>query len=90
MAVRTRLRTVTFRRPFMLGHESRPLPAGTYRVETDEELLEGLSFVAYRRVSTLIYLQADTGRPGVSEVMTVEPDDLEAALARDGSDNELG
>lgn len=81
MAVRTLLKTVTFRRPFNLGDESRPLPAGTYRVETDEELLEGLSFAAYRRTSTLLYLQP--GRAGVTEVMTVEPDELEAALLRD-------
>lgn len=90
MAVRTLLKTVTFRRPFNLGDERRPLPAGTYRVETDEELLEGLSFAAYRRISTLLYLQADTGRPGVSEVMTVEPDDLEAALIRDRREPDVG
>jgi hypothetical protein len=31
-------------------------PPGTYAVNADEELIEGLSFLAYRRVATTIYL----------------------------------
>ena len=32
------------------------LPAGSYTIETEEELIEMLSFEAYRRVSTTISL----------------------------------
>jgi hypothetical protein len=50
MTTRTSNKTVTFRRPFVLGGFDEVLPAGAYCVETDEELLEGMSFPAYRRI----------------------------------------
>jgi hypothetical protein len=55
MTVHTSRKTVTFARPFSLSG-IKVQPAGTYTVETDEELLPGLSFPAYRRIATLIYL----------------------------------
>ncbi len=58
MTIRTSKKTVTFRRPFVLGGFDEVLPAGAYSVETDEELLEGISFPAYRRILTLIQLHA--------------------------------
>jgi hypothetical protein len=64
MTTRTSKKTVTFRRPFVLGGFDEVLPAGAYSVETDEELLEGISFPAYRRVLTVIHLQAKSGRHG--------------------------
>ena len=57
------------------------LPPGVYTVVTDEELIEELSFSAYRRISTLMLLPAQTG--SAVEMVTIEPSDLEAALARD-------
>ncbi|HSR56277.1 MAG TPA: hypothetical protein VLN73_08540 [Alphaproteobacteria bacterium] len=54
MTVRTTKKTVTFVNSFKLGDFEEVLPPGTYDVETDEELLEGLSFHAYRRILTLI------------------------------------
>jgi len=83
MATRTLLKTVTFHSPFTLNPDIGPLPAGTYRVETDEEQLEGLSFTAFRRISTLISLQADGDRPGSKSVITVQPEEFDAALRRD-------
>ena len=59
------------------------LPSGTYTVDTDEELIDGLSFLAYRRTATLLHLPATSNRVGVSEMVTVHPDDLDAALKRD-------
>jgi hypothetical protein len=44
MTMRTRSKTVTFAFPFLLKGVDRVLPAGDYRVVTDEELIEGLSF----------------------------------------------
>jgi hypothetical protein len=41
---RTLSKTVTFSKPFLLKGIGRMLPAGTYRVVTDEELIEGVSF----------------------------------------------
>ena len=37
------------------------LPPADYRVVTDEEIIEGLSFVAYHRVATSIFVPAPYG-----------------------------
>ena len=89
MAVRTSKRTVTFHKPFLLGEFDETLPAGTYEVETDEELLEGVSFPAYRRILTLIRLHPKPGRPGISETLAVDPNELDAALERDQAPIEI-
>ena len=83
MTIRTSEKTVTFTRPFALAGFDEVLPAGTYTVETDEELLEGLSFSAYRRSSTLLHLPSGSGRAGVVRTLTIDPDDLDAAVKRD-------
>lgn len=61
MTMRTTNQTVTFRRPFCLKGVDRLLPPADYRVVTDEELIDGLSFSAYRRVSTAIFVPAESG-----------------------------
>jgi hypothetical protein len=53
-------------------------PGGTYTVESDEELLPGLSFPAYRRVVTLIFLRSRGGGPIVEEVVDIDPLELQA------------
>jgi hypothetical protein len=83
MTVRTHYTTVTFRRPFRLDDFDEVLPAGAYSVETDEELLEGISFAAYRRILTLMHLHAEPGRPGVERLLEVDPKELDEALERD-------
>jgi hypothetical protein len=86
MAARTTETTVTFRRPFMLAAIEEVQPAGTYRIETDEELLEGLSFQVFHRVATMMHLPAMSGTGGRRQVITVDPADLAAALEADGKD----
>ena len=44
MTTRTTSKIVTFARPFTLKGVDRILPPGEYRVVTDEELIEELSF----------------------------------------------
>jgi hypothetical protein len=83
MATRTTIISVTFKRPFVLGDFDEVQPAGAYRVETDEELLDGLSFPAYRRTLTLLHLHAQPGHPGRTQMLEIDPKDLEAALERD-------
>jgi hypothetical protein len=53
-------------------------------IETEEKLIEGLSFPAYRRVSTTLHVDRIPGRPGQSESWQIVPEALEAALIRDG------
>ena len=83
MKIRTSKKTVTFRRPFVLGGFDEVLPAGAYSVETDEELLEGISFPAYRRILSVIRLHAKPGHPGLTQTLTIDPNELDAALKRD-------
>jgi hypothetical protein len=47
---------VTFSNDFIIGDSTRALPAGTNEILVEEELLQGLSFEAYRRTAT--YLMA--------------------------------
>jgi hypothetical protein len=50
MTTRTTRTTVKFRRPFSLSAIDKILPSGTYTVDTDEELIDGLSFIAASRL----------------------------------------
>jgi hypothetical protein len=75
---------VTFRRPFGLSAVDGPLPAGRYRVITEEEPIEGLSFAAWQRTATLLFLPASAPRGSAREVVPIDPNELQAALAADG------
>jgi hypothetical protein len=81
MIARSLSKTVVFNRPFLLKGVDRMLPAGAYRVVTDEELIEVLSFPAYRRVATMIFAPMHGGSS--IEMVTIDPLDLQAALERD-------
>jgi hypothetical protein len=58
VATRTQRKTVTFDRPFFLNGMDKILLPGNYVVVTDEELVEGLTFPVYRRVSTSMMVPA--------------------------------
>lgn len=73
-----------FTRRFVIDGFEQELPAGDYVIETEEELIEGLSFPAYRRVSTTLHVDKIPGRPGQKESWQIVPEALEAALVRDG------
>jgi hypothetical protein len=89
VTTRTIKKTVTFMRPFILGGFDEVLPAGTYDVETDEELLHGISLPVYRRNLTLFHLHAKPGQSTLSETLTIDPDELDAALKRDQTTAEI-
>ena len=76
MLTRSNSKIVTFSFPFLLKGVDRKLPAGDYRVVTDEELIEGLSFPAYRRVSTMIFVPAQSDHDSTVEMVTIDPLDL--------------
>jgi hypothetical protein len=57
--VRTTTKSVTFRRPLLFESADGLQPAGTYAVETEEEAILALSFLAYRppiHNNDLVYL----------------------------------
>ena len=86
MTTRTTKSMVTFTRPFNLTGFDGEQPAGCYSVETDEELLEGVSFPAYRRMATMMQLDVSArGSAGVLQVAVINPDELAAALAADAT-----
>ena len=88
MMTRTQRTTSTFAQPFRLRGVDRVLPAGSYDVVTEEELIEGLSFPVYRRVSTVIFV------PGQSassiEMVTIDPLDLAAVQGADAHPQQEG
>ena len=83
MTTRTGRKTIVFVHPFLLKTIGRMLPAGEYLVLTDDELIEGLSFPVYRRVSTGIIIPAPAPRTSSVEMVPIDPHELQAALDRD-------
>ena len=84
MSTRTARKTKKFSSPFLFEAIDRMLPAGSYEVVTDEELIDGLSFPVYRRVATTV-LVAVRSYQGAFEMLTVDPLNLAAAQDRDAA-----
>ena len=66
MTERSSERVVSFRHSFLLRHADRRLPPGEYRVLSEEESIEGLSFMAYR--TTSMSMEVPLGTDGVTRV----------------------
>ena len=79
MATRTTRSQATFLAPFVLAELDEPQPAGTYDIETDDEIVEGNERTVYVRVATLLYLE----NRGTTRIVTIDPKGLQAALAQD-------
>lgn len=82
MPSRTQREALVFRHPFRLAGWTADQPAGDYTVETEEELIEGLSFPAWRRVSTTL-MRRRAGSPMHDEAIPVEPQELLALKKAD-------
>ena len=80
MPGRTTESSVSFRGPFAIEGVDRTLPAGAYRIVTEEAAIDGLSFLVFRRTSTAIIVPIGDAS---EEMATIDPQDLEAALERD-------
>jgi hypothetical protein len=85
MTTRSRTNSFVFTHEFELKGVDGALPPGEYRVVTDEELIEQLSFPVYRRVSTMIFVPSRTHGASAIEMIVIDPRDLDAALARDAA-----
>ncbi|MFD1623383.1 hypothetical protein [Azospirillum griseum] len=79
MPVRRSQRTITFSKPFHLTGLDAVQPPGVYSVEIEEELIEGLSFPAYRRVSTVILLPGPPASGILMQAVAVSGAELEDA-----------
>jgi hypothetical protein len=85
MTTRTNSQTVTFAHLFMLKGVDRLLPAGDYKVATDEELIQELSFPVYRRIATMIFVPAESHHASTVEMVAIDPRDLQEAQDRDAA-----
>ena len=83
MPNRTTQTVVRFSATFMLPGFDGPQPAGDYRVDHDEESLEGVSRLAWRRVGAFIHLPSIALKSSRQQMVPVLPADLDAALEKD-------
>lgn len=79
MFTRTKTRTVHFDRPFVLFGLEGPQAPGDYQVQDDEEQITGISWLAYRKVATLIEITSGAKR----SLVTIDGDELNAAIEQD-------
>jgi hypothetical protein len=79
MALRTTRSSVTFKAPFRLSAFDHALPAGTYAIDTEEEIVEGNERTVYIRIATLLHLRTS----GKVQIITIDPAELQSAHAAD-------
>lgn len=75
MTTRSRKEAITFKRPFYLKSVGRLLPAGTYTIVSEDELIEGISLPRYRRTGTFIMASSGSSQ----EMLQVDPRELDYA-----------
>jgi hypothetical protein len=80
MTQRSHSKSVVFSHSFELKGVDRILPPGEYRIVTDEELIEELSFPVYRRVATMIFVPAVSHHASSIEMVAIDPQELQAAF----------
>ncbi|WP_298815584.1 hypothetical protein [uncultured Roseibium sp.] len=84
MNTRSTRSTVKFFHPFSLNRQSEVLPAGDYEVLVEEELLQDMNFLGYRKTATYLIV-AGKGKTVMREI---SGNDLEAVLNRDRAAND--
>ena len=85
MTTRSRRETVTFKHPFQLKGLGRLIPAGSYDVITDEEMIEGLSFPSYRRTATMMIVPGAPPHASSMEMISIGSLELADAQRIDAS-----
>lgn len=88
MPQRTTMKSAKFNNSFRLNGVDPALPAGTYLIETDDESIAEIGLMDYHRVRTMITVLTETDNAQGWQVFTIDPHDLEDALARDASATE--
>lgn len=83
MTSRTTQTVVHFSSAFLLPGFDAPQPVGDYRVDQDEESIEGLSRLAWQRVGTFFHLPAISRQGATHQMVPINPADLDAALEKD-------
>lgn len=83
LTIRTTRTTVSFANAFTLRSLDGVQPAGEYVVVVDDEQIEGLSRIAYRRVATLFQTPATSASRPLIQSFLISQTELDAALMKD-------
>jgi len=83
MTIRSHTETMVFDTPFRLKGLDRLLPAGSYEVLTDEEMIEDLSFASFRRILTIIKVPGEWPFASAVEMIETNPSELSVARRND-------
>ena len=83
MLTRSTRSMVTFSNAFTLGDSEVAFPSGAYEIVFEEELLQGVSFEAYRRTATFLMVRGKGSQAGRTEMHMTTQKDLEQAIACD-------
>jgi len=83
MASRTTQTVVSFSSSFELPDVDAPLPPGSYRVDHDDDSIECLSRLAWRRVASFIHLPGIGLHGPTHQMVHINSADLDAALKKD-------
>lgn len=85
MAKRTTQVIARFSEPFELPGVDKPQPAGDYRIDHDEESVEGVSWIAWRRVGSFIHLPGIGVRSSTRQMAPIDAADLKGVIEKDAS-----
>ncbi len=79
---------MTFNHPFLLDEIEQELPAGNYTVETEEEKIEGGTFLAYRTINTILVYRPPNSKPKDMQFWEITAQSLQLALERDAKETQ--
>ena len=83
MSTRSSTSVVEFKHPFVVPGSPEQFPPGRYEVLVEEELLEGLSFAAYRETGAYLMIYGRGQNSGPTEMRSISSAYLNMALKRD-------
>lgn len=83
MTTRTTQSVLRFPTPFRLAGFADAQPPGEYRVDREDEMIEGLSWTAWRRVATFIHLPAIGSRATTQQMVRIDPATVDAINEKD-------
>ena len=73
--------TIAFAHPFHIAGLDAGQPAGRYVVDVDEEPIDGLTFMARRRVGAILYVPAGSDPSSCRYAVPMTIGELDAAIA---------
>lgn len=83
MLTRSTRSMVTFTNNFRIGDGQQDLSAGAYEIVVEEELLQGISFEAYRRTATYLVIRGRGLDAGQTTRHLTTKEDLDYAILSD-------